>query len=455
MKSTSSTASKLWFYGAVLAGACFLLLPAFWNGFPLMNSDDGTYLNSGFLLENPGDRPITYGLLLRAFSLNGLSLWIAVFAQAYVLSWLLFRTVKTMVAERFVGVVLCIVFFLSVTTSASWVASEIIPDVCTPMALLSAYLILAANPKNRDRALLFAIYFSAIATHLSHIVIFSGLLVLVLLFKRFFFEKEMRRRIAFSVLYLFLATLATIPIMGKSLSRSKHVFFMAALLDQGILKPYLDEHCAAKNYKLCKYKDNLNTDPNYFLWDEGSPLYQEGGWEATKEEYSTIINGTFTEPKYIGMHIAASINQTGKQAVSFNIGDGNFPFGEGTHVHGAIKTHTPNDEQAYLHSRQHSYNILEQLVLANGIINVVVIVSLVVLIAVGFQFGKRLPKAYWFLVFFMASGIAINIWDCGTFAQVNGRYGCRVMWLIPFCALLCIGQLFSLERRNSIAAKPD
>ena len=44
-----------------------LLSAAFYNGFPLVYSDSGTYLNSGSEFFVPDDRPITYGLLIHFF----------------------------------------------------------------------------------------------------------------------------------------------------------------------------------------------------------------------------------------------------------------------------------------------------------------------------------------------------------------------------------------------------
>ena len=56
----------------VFLGALCLMLDAFCNGFPIVYSDTSTYIASGLELETPFDRPITYGLFLRFFSLNGL-----------------------------------------------------------------------------------------------------------------------------------------------------------------------------------------------------------------------------------------------------------------------------------------------------------------------------------------------------------------------------------------------
>ena len=68
------------------AATLALLIAALWNGYPLVYSDTSAYLASGFLLETPIDRPITYGLFMRVCSLNGFSLGLVVLAQAMLLA---------------------------------------------------------------------------------------------------------------------------------------------------------------------------------------------------------------------------------------------------------------------------------------------------------------------------------------------------------------------------------
>ena len=83
----------------ILTGAIFLMLDSFYNGFPIVYSDTSTYLASGFELETPFDRPITYGLFLRIASLNGLSMWLVIFFQALILSYLIFLLAKQLTSK--------------------------------------------------------------------------------------------------------------------------------------------------------------------------------------------------------------------------------------------------------------------------------------------------------------------------------------------------------------------
>ena len=430
---------KFQFYLAVLTGTVFLLLPAIFNGYPILNPDDNTYLCSGFIPDTPFDRPITYGLLLRLFSFNGLSLFIAVFAQCWLVSWLIFRNVRLIYwnERRHFTVSILTISILSVISSLSWISSELIPDVWTPIAFLCLLPILLNEESKANTILLYAIYMVAIATHMSNVMIFTLLLLTAFILRGRLFPPE-KRQVASKRIFLAVAlTLATILTMGSAISKSKHVFFVGAMLEQGILKDYLDEHCPTENYKLCAYKDGLPKDANLFLWSPESPVYLTGGWKENKEEYNKIIYGSLTEPKYIWQHIKMSIAFTFKQAIAFNIGDGNIPFTRETALNSTVQKYLPGDYPAFEGARQQKGTLLDYASSANLLIYIVVALSFCSLLFL-FVSEKRSSHPYRIFVWLMLILVLINLWDCATFAQVNGRYGCRVIWLIPFAAIIGI-----------------
>ena len=78
-------------YVVVTLATIISCLAAFYNQFPLVYPDTGTYINSGFMGEVPQDRPIFYGLFLRHISLHH-SLWFVILAQAYFCSILIYKT---------------------------------------------------------------------------------------------------------------------------------------------------------------------------------------------------------------------------------------------------------------------------------------------------------------------------------------------------------------------------
>jgi hypothetical protein len=126
-----------------IIGALLFMFDAFYNGFPIVYSDTSTYIISGFGLETPFDRPITYGILLRIFSLNGVSLWYVIFFQALLLSALIFILLKHVLhSSKYLLVGLAITFCLALLTGVSWTVSQLMSDIFTATALLSAAIIL-------------------------------------------------------------------------------------------------------------------------------------------------------------------------------------------------------------------------------------------------------------------------------------------------------------------------
>ena len=431
----------LTFYAAVCVGTIALLVPVLYNGYPIINPDDNTYLCSGFLPETPFDRPITYGLILRLTSLNGLSLFFSAFLQCWLVSWLAVKCTRAVTGITiYWGISVLTTIALSFCTSLSWISSELLPDVYTPIALLCLALILLQKETKATVVLLFILYTTAVATHMSHVPVFFILLLLALFARKKIFPELLRRKATGHICVAMFLTLAAIATMGSALSKSRHVFGVAALLEQGILKPYLEENCTTKNYKLCAYKDKLGTDANIFLWSSNSPLYATGGWAANKKEFNDILSGTITQPRFLAMRIKMSALFSFKQAITFNVGDGNFSVD--TPLYTTVAQYLPNDAEAFRRSRQHESRLLQVLGIPNSVINITVLLSVLLLLLFAISPGN-LNREFLLFSFLAISLVIVNIWVCATFGQVNGRYGCRVMWLVPFCAILALLQRFN------------
>jgi hypothetical protein len=70
-----------------------LMAPAFYNAYPLVYSDTGTYIQSGMQWELPIDRPFVYGLFIKITSL-GFSLWNVIFFQCLIVAYTLLLTTR-------------------------------------------------------------------------------------------------------------------------------------------------------------------------------------------------------------------------------------------------------------------------------------------------------------------------------------------------------------------------
>lgn len=431
----------------VLAGTFCLMFDAIFNRFPLVYSDTSTYLASGFQLETPFDRPITYGLFLRFSSFNGLSLWLVICFQALLLSILIFMLVKLIAGEKkFLSLGILIILFLSLFTGLSWTVSQLMPDVFTPIALLSMVLILFGTYSKTVRFLLYFLFLFSIAMHMSHVLLFGLILLLIFLLKKYLQPKALYPRRNQRVAILFLLIFASIATMGSAIAKSKHVFFMGALAEHGILKTYLDEHCAEKSYKLCAYKDSLPERAYDFVWDEKSPFYKIGGWKDTKAEFNEIIHGTLTEPKYIGLHLKESVKATFDQLYHFGIGDGNGRFLEGTLLYERIGQYFPHELKAYSNSRQNQLQFVF-MDFRNQVYTTIVILSTALLIVLMLFYRSALQGNVKPILILLFLAVLLNAWDCGTFANAIDRFGCKMIWLVPMASLLALSKYF-LSRKD-------
>ena len=426
----------------ILLGALILMTDSFLNKFPIVYPDTSTYLASGMELETPFDRPITYGLFLRIFSLNGLSLWFVIFFQALILSYVIFLFCKLILEYKFTNnYFLVLILILSLFTGVSWSASQLMPDIFTSTGIISTSLILFGNLRGSRLASLYVIFFISVAMHMSHILLFTIILIVIFLFRKAIFQEDLLSKRTKQIGIMLLLTVASIVTMGSAMSKSKHVFFMGSMVEKGILKSYLDENCKYKKYNLCEYKDSLPTTFNDFVWKSDSPFQKVGGWKGTKKEFNEIIYATLTDPKYISMHIMESSKATVRQLVHFKIGDGNGSFLEGTQLYARVAKYFKRDLLLYTNSKQSQLN-LSFIPVLNIIFTSLIVLSLVI-IFLSFLSAKYFSKVNKQITFLLLFSILITAWDCGTFSMVADRFGCKVMWMIPFLSILFLLSKFS------------
>ncbi|MDX2429469.1 MAG: hypothetical protein QNK35_00960 [Bacteroides sp.] len=424
----------------LLSGTLLLLIPALINAYPMIYSDTSTYLASGFVLQPPMDRPITYGLFIRLFSLNGFSLWPVIFMQSFLLSWLIYLLASLILGEnqKFKNYIFLALVAFASFSGAGWASCYLIPDIFTPIMILSAILILFSRADRGKRTLYYFVYGFSVAMHSSHIPIGLGLLSLLLVARLLLWNNNWLLFKLRPVLILIVITLTAILAMGSSLSKSKHVFLMGAFIEQGIIQPYLDQSCNTYDYKLCEYKDSLPEHAWQFIWEESSPLYKLGGWKETKEEFKAIIRGTFSSPEFILLHIKASLKATLQQLARFEALDFKGVAPNASELQYRVEKYVPNDLNRFENSRQ-NLGLLAPIKWWNRAQLILVLFSLFALILI-FSFSrtartKPLLVQIGILIFL---GIMLNAWVCGTFSTPIDRTGNRMIWLIPAYAILLL-----------------
>jgi hypothetical protein len=441
----------------VLAATFALCFLAFYNGFPIVYPDSGTYIDSGFTGNLPADRPIFYGLFLRHVSLAE-SPWLVILMQAGILGWLLLLTLKRFVAPaRLPYYYLPTILFLVGMTGVSYYADMLIPDIFTPILFLSAFqLMYWDQQKWANRITLVLVAMLALITHLSNfptILAALGACLVIYWFRRKKGESPFKRRSVIilvsliGLMYLFVPFYNWTQNGQYRYAPGGSIFMTNRLLDLGIVRDFLDEDCPNQNWKLCLHKDDSYSD---FLWDfDRSPLYKTGGWEANFEEYQRMNNAILRRPNYLLRFARAGIEDGLRQFFVFTA-DPSTVIAEETAPNPQIRLRFKSSLRSWLGSKQaHQKLDLNRL---NGRQEVVVLISFtfLLLIAIDRRRFVKLPADLRWLATALLLFSLSSCFVCASLSVVDSRYQGRIVWLFPFLVLLI---LFHYSEQNDWPGK--
>ena len=428
-------------------GTIVLIAAGLDNGYPLTFADSGTYIRSGFTLEKPIDKPITYGLFIRLASLQ-YSAWLVIFFQSLLLSFIIFQTFKTFFENPAANnLSLISIILLSFLTGISWYASQIMPDIfiSTCLMVLAILLFTERIPARK-------MFFLSLVLLLSNMVHYSHLMISVILMLFYslayislskyinFKMKKSRLLFVWSIIiasWLILPTVHYFCGAGFKISDSSHVTLMGRLAENGILRKYLDETCQTQNYQICRYRNSLPNNADAFIWKDSSPLYKTGGWYANQEEYKEIIKDTIVKPRFLMLNVSEAMKATLKLLTQNAVGAELIPNPQGSYVHKQIQNFFENELNEYTMSRQNTsrlnlntLNIIQYFVLGFSFICMVVF----------FVSGvfKVVETRLMLFAAFLSAGIILNAAVTASFSGVYDRYESRTIWLLPMIVLIII-----------------
>ncbi len=441
---------------SILVAALCMLWTAIYNGYPLVYSDTGAYIFSGFEGVVPMDRPIAYGLFIRHSSLAA-SLWFTIIAQALLTSALLFFIVTKFIAEPkpravfFVGSV----FILSFFSSLSWVVAMLLADVFTAISILLLAIILLFTPaKKWLLVLLVPVYWFATATHLTHapthvfVLLVLGLFKLVLpsVFSAINWRKWC---LGFAMV---LANFLVLPLLhfnyqaGFVNARAGHVFLSARMVESGAMKTYLDDACATHPYNLCAYKDSLPKMAPDFIWQAKSPFQKLGAWEGNADEYKKINQEILCTPKYLWVYLKFYWQVVSTQITAHKVGEEVLPFGAESPPGWEIKTHFVEEQSAFLNAKQakdtwpNFFHVLN--------ISLSYIFAFSVLASLYFLWVDREKSSMFLLLLVVFLAYFGNLLVV-CIASSGCRYNTRLDWLLLFVVLLTFTKK-AIDNKKSI-----
>src|SRR5450631_2505897 len=159
---------------AVIALALFLIAPALWNGYPLLQWDTGGYLArwyEGYLVPS---RSTVFGLYLHLGEAT--NFWINLVLQALATSWIIQTTLRLLGAKpRFAPVAISLILIL--TTALPWLTSMLLTDIFAELSVLALYLLVVHGERLAafETIALFLFAAFAAATHSATLGVLLGL----------------------------------------------------------------------------------------------------------------------------------------------------------------------------------------------------------------------------------------------------------------------------------------
>ncbi len=429
----------------VLACLALLIAPALWNGFPLLQYDTGGYLRPWFEGQLLTNRSAPYGLLLILGQWP--DFWPVLIVQSLLTVWVLALTLR---AHGFGGrplLLLGIVTVLSIFTTLPWLTAVLITDIFSGLAVLALYLLLLREDalSKRERVGLMVFVAASAATHSATIAVLSGLVAVAALVS--YFDRTriplrpLLRAIAALLLGALMAVTANALVVGRlTWTPGGYALSFGRMLQDGIVKKYLDDHCPDASLRLCPYKDELPRRADAFFWEE--ELFPKlGGFEGMHDEMRRIALESLAE--YPLLQLQSALSETAKQFTMVETGAGVVRWVMDSYY--GIKHHVPAALPAMNASRQW-----------RGGIDFTAINKLQVPLA--FLAMALLPFIAWFALrregftdigeLAAAAAIALlgNVAVFGIFATAHNRYGARMIWIAGFVGLLALARVVQRRR---------
>ena len=423
---------------AVLAIPFFLIAPALWNGYPLLQWDTGGYLArwyEGYLVPS---RSTVFGLYLHLGEAT--NFWTNLVLQALVSLWITQTTLRVLGAKQRLTLVV-IYLLLILTTALPWLASMLLTDIFAGLSVLSLYLLVLQGERltTFEKIALFLFTAFAASTHSATLGVLLGLCGFGLVARPW-----LRGRISYGGLAQGLLALATgaAMLVAANFALSGQLAWtpggtgvaFGRMMQDGIVAQYLRDHCPQQGLKLCPYRNTLPATADDFLW--GHSMFDElGRFEGLNDEMGFIVTHSLAE--YPLWQAEAAIDATAQQLVSVATGEGT--NGWIPHTYGIIERYVPSQLKPMRAAHQQHGDIDFA---AINWLHVPVALASIVLVAV--MFGGALLRRRGDDLSLLAATVTFallgNAFICAVISGPHDRYGARMAWIATLTVLIAVGR---------------
>ncbi|MGX7742043.1 hypothetical protein [Rhodopseudomonas parapalustris] len=425
-----------------------MLAPAIWNGYPLLQYDTGGYLArwyEGYLVIN---RSTSYGIYLHLGEQT--QFWLNLAFQAIVSLWIIQLTLRVFgITGPFrlaaIGVGLIAI------TALPWITSMLLTDIFAGLSVLTLFLLIAYRNQTTtlEKILLFAFTAFAASTHSATMIVLSGVCAAgwVLL-------PWLRGRITASGLTQASSALVlgALLVLGCNYALSGKLTWtpggsgvaFGRMLQDGIVKRYLDDHCPQQQLKLCPYKDELPPTGDDFLWGGNNMFDKLGRFDGMSDEMEFISKQALIAYPWIQAKAAAKA--TWDQLVHVATGEGT--NGWLPHTYGIIERYLPEQSKAMRAAKQQHWDINFDAV---NVVHVpVALGSMVLMLAIlGSAAWRRRLDDVTLLAGTVTLALLGNAMVCGIISGPHDRYGSRIVWIATFTAMIAAVAYLRNGRRGT------
>lgn len=437
---------------AVLLSMALLSAPAVWNRFPLLQYDTGGYLARWYEPYLVPSRSVAYGLMLNAGA--PLSFWPIVLAQSAIAVWLIALLLRVHGLGGRPGLLAGAIAALSAFTTLPWLTSILLTDIFAGLSVLALYLLLlrAEQLQCRERIGLIVLIAVSVATHSATLAVLLVLLAAAALVAIVDARRMPLRNLGRGAIALIFGTalvFATNAIITKRLTWTPGGFALSfgRMLQDGIVKKYLDEHCPRAKLVLCAYKNELPRDADEWFW--GNPLFDKlGRFAGLDAEMERIALASLAEYPLLQLKTAAIA--TARQLIEVRTGEG--VVNSIWHTYGIVERYMPRLLPEMRAARQQRGEI--DFVMINRLHYPLALAGLTLLPLIGgYALRRRNMSEIGDLAAWCLLAVLANAFICGTLSNPHDRYGARLIWLAAVTVGLAAACLYE-ERRRLRAAAP-
>lgn len=430
-----------WVWITAIAIPLLLIAPALWNGYPLLQWDTGGYLArwyEGYLVPS---RSTVFGLYLH-FGEDS-SFWINLGIQALATLWILQLTLRVFGMVR-PWRLAAISIALILTTALPWLVSMLLTDIFAGLSVLSLFLLVVHGHKisGIEKFALFAFTAFAAATHSATLAVLLGLCCAGWIARPF-----LRERMAVSGLLqgslsivagAAMLLCANFALSGQlAWTPGSYGVAFGRMLQDGIVKQYLQDHCSQQKLKLCPYRNELPATADEFLW--GSSIFNTlGRFNGLNDEMGLIVTRSLAE--YPLWQAKAAIVATAQQLVHVGTGEGT--SGWIPHTYGIIERYIPAQLAPMRAAHQQHWDL--DFAAINRLHVPVALASILAVVAIfAFAIWRRRLDDLTLLTATVTLALLGNAFVCGVISGPHDRYGARIAWIATFAVLIAAVRHFA------------